>query len=123
MVVSQRTVFVLAALIAAAIVAATGSALASYISGEQYSKQKPLYQLGYAVGAIDMLTELQGLGSLQAGPLNDAVAKIAQCLIDKKVKQSEIAGAYVTYLQQVPKSRAEQAPLSIFEAVKAACHL
>lgn len=119
----RSTALVVAALIAAVIVAAAGSALAGYMTGEKYAKEKPLYQLGYAVGAIDMLTELQGSGSLQAGPLNDQVAKIAQCLVDQNIKQAQIAGAYVTYLQRNPKSQAEQSPLSIFEALKAACKI
>ncbi|HXZ00181.1 MAG TPA: hypothetical protein VEI03_09285 [Stellaceae bacterium] len=110
-------------MIVAAILAPVGSALADYMTGEHYMKLKPAYQLGYAVGAIDMLTELQSSGSLQAGPLNDAVAKIARCLVDNKVTQPKVAAAYVTYLEANPKSKAEPAALGVFEALKAGCKI
>jgi hypothetical protein len=123
MVLLRRTAFVLAGVIVAAIVAAAGSAFAGYMTGERYQKFNHAYQLGYAVGAIDMLTGLQGSGLLQAGPLNDAVAKIAQCIVDKKVTQPQIAAAYVTYLEANPKSKAEPAALSIVEALKVGCKI
>jgi hypothetical protein len=112
-------------LLAGAIVLALGTtigtAIAGYTTGETFTKASGSYKLGYAAGAIDMLTALQEQGLLKEGSFNDQTAKIAQCLKDKKVKQSHIASAYLAFLKENPKRQGEAAAPNISTATVAAC--
>jgi hypothetical protein len=83
--------------IAGALVTTIGTAIAGYTTGDAYIKASGSYKLGYAAGAIDMLTALQEQKLLKDGAFNDQTAKIAKCLQDKKVKQS---GAGLSHLPQ-----------------------
>jgi len=107
--------------VAAALVAMIGTALAGYATGDIYLKASGSYKLGYAAGAIDMLTALQEQKLLKDGAFNDQTAKIAKCLQDKKVKQSQVVQAYLTYLKENPKRQAEAAAPDISNAMAIGC--
>jgi len=111
----------LAGAMAVAFVATIGTALAGYTTGEIFTKASGGYKLGYAAGAIDMLTALQEQGLLKDGAFNDQTAKIARCLKDKKVKQSQVAAAYLTFLKENPKRQAEAAAPNISTAMATGC--
>jgi hypothetical protein len=123
MILRQSTAVVLAALMATAIMAAAGSALADFMNGANYTKAEPPYQVGYAAGAVDMITNLQASGAISDPPLNADISKIRKCLVDQKIKQAQIAAAYVAYLNAEPKSKSEPSALSVFEALKIACKI
>jgi hypothetical protein len=106
---------------AAALVATIGTALAGYTSGDTFMKASNSYKLGYSAGAIDMLTALQEQKLLKDGAFSDQTGKIAKCLQDKKVKQSQVAQAYLTYLKENPKRQAEAAAPDISNAMAIAC--
>ncbi|HEV2549902.1 MAG TPA: hypothetical protein VGU20_21505 [Stellaceae bacterium] len=108
---------------AVALVAMIGTALAGYTTGDTFMKASNSYKLGYAAGAIDMLTALQEQKLIKDGAFNDQTAKIAQCLRDKKVKQSQIANAYLTYLKENQKRQAEAAAPDISNAMAIACQI
>lgn len=103
--------------------ATIGTAIAGYSTGESFIKGSNSYKLGYAAGAMDMLTALQQQKLLKDGPFSDQTAKLAQCLKDKKVKQSQVANAYTTYLQQNPKRQAEAAAPEMANAMLIACQI
>jgi hypothetical protein len=107
--------------VVAALVAMIGTALAGYATGDIYLKASGSYKLGYAAGAIDMLTALQEQKLLKDGAFNDQTAKIAKCLQDKKVKQSQVVQAYLTYLKENPKRQAEAAAPDISNAMAIGC--
>jgi len=107
--------------VAAGLVAMIGTALAGYATGDIYLKASGSYKLGYAAGAIDMLTALQEQKLLKDGAFNDQTAKIAKCLQDKKVKQSQVVQAYLTYLKENPKRQAEAAAPDISNAMAIGC--
>jgi len=115
----QRKLLVGAIVLAFA--ATIGTALAGYSTGETFTKASGDYKLGYAAGAIDMLTALQEQGLLKDGPFNEQTAKIGQCLKDKKVKQSQVAAAYLTFLKENPKRQGEAAAPNISTAMATAC--
>jgi hypothetical protein len=106
---------------AVALVAMIGTALAGYTTGGTFMKAPNGYQLGYAAGAIDMLTALQEQKLLKDGAFNDQTAKIVKCLKDKKVKQSQVVQAYLTYLKEDPKRQAEAAAPDISNAMAVGC--
>jgi hypothetical protein len=106
---------------AVALVAMIGTALAGYTTGDTFMKASNSYKLGYAAGAIDMLTALQEQKLLKDGPFNDQTAKLVRCLKDKKVKQSQVAQAYLAYLEQNPQRKAEAAAPDISNAMAIAC--
>ena len=107
--------------IAGVLVTTIGTAIAGYTTGDAYLKASGSYKLGYAAGAIDMLTALQEQKLLKDGAFNDQTAKIAKCLQDKKVKQSQVAQAYLTYLKENPKRQAEAAAPDISNAMAIGC--
>jgi len=107
--------------VAAALVAMIGTAVAGYATGDIYLKASGSYKLGYAAGAIDMLTALQEQKLLKDGAFNDQTAKIAKCLQDKKVKQSQVVQAYLTYLKENPKRQTEAAAPDISNAMAIGC--
>lgn len=121
MVIRRSAAFVFAAVIAIVIVAAAGSALAEFMSGENYPKAESAYQVGYVAGAIDMIVDLQASGAIGDPALSGAIAKISKCLTDQKIKQVQAAGAYVGYLKASPDGKKEPAALGVYEAMKIAC--
>ena len=101
--------------------ASIGTAL-GYATGETFTKASPSYQLGYVGGAIDMLAGLQGAKLLRDGPMNDGATKVVQCLRDKKIRQSQVRGAYLSYLKVYPKKASETAAIDVFNAAEVACN-
>lgn len=101
--------------------ASIGTAL-GYATGETFTKASPSYQLGYVGGAIDMLAGLQGAKLLKDGPMKDGTANVLQCLHDKKIKQSQVRGAYLSYLKAYPKKASETAAIDVFNAADIACN-
>jgi hypothetical protein len=108
---------------AVALVATIGTAVAGYTTGTTFMKGSNSYKLGYAAGAMDMLTALQEQKLLKDGAFNDQTAKIAQCLRDKKVRQGQVAAAYLTYLQNNPSRQAEAAAPDLSNAMVIACQI
>jgi hypothetical protein len=106
-----------------ALVATIGTAVAGYTTGTTFMKGSNSYKLGYAAGAMDMLTALQEQKLLKEGSFNDQTAKIAQCLRDKKVRQGQVAAAYLTYLQNNPNRQTEAAAPDISNAMAIACQI
>lgn len=102
--------------------ASVSTALAGYSTGATFSKASPSYQLGYVAGAIDMLAGLQGAKLLKDGPMNDDAAKVVQCLTDKKIRQSQVRGAYLSYLKVYPKKASDSAAIDVFNAAEIACN-
>jgi hypothetical protein len=117
----RKTGSVGAAICALALVATVGSAIAGYTTGDNYAHASLSYQLGYAGGVADTLAALQSENLLKDGPFNEQTAKIARCLTDKKIKQSQVRAAYLTYLQTNPDKASQTAGTNIFEALKIAC--
>jgi hypothetical protein len=101
--------------------ATIGTAFAGYSTGETFSKASPSYQLGYVAGAMDMLAGLQGAKLLKDGPMNDDAAKLVQCLSDRKIRQSQVRGAYLSYLKVYPAKAGDSAAIDVFNAAQMAC--
>jgi hypothetical protein len=100
-----------------------GAVAGYYVTGETYEKSQPQYQAGYAAGVVDMLTEIYAGKFLKDGSFNDLSGKILKCQADKKLKQSQVRAAYLTYLQQFPAQKPDKAPSNIFESLKLACQI
>jgi hypothetical protein len=105
------------------VLATSLAAVAGYITGDKYEKSQPLYQSGYAAGAVDMLADIYDGKFLKDGSFNDLTGKIVKCLADKKMKQTQVRAAYLTYLQQFPAQKTDQAASNIVEALKLACQI
>ena len=105
------------------VLATSIGALAGYMTGDKYEKSQPLYQTGYAAGAVDMLAEIYGGQFLKDGSFNDLSGKIIKCLADKKMKQTQVRAAYLTYLKEFPAQKSDNAPSNIFESLKLACQI
>jgi hypothetical protein len=121
MCVNRKTLWLGGTALALTLAATAGVALAGYANGDDYTRASPSYQLGYAAGVADTLAALQGGSLLKDGAFNDQTGKIARCLADKKVKQSQIRAAYLAYLQANPGKKSEAAGPNVFEALKKAC--
>jgi hypothetical protein len=105
------------------LVLATSIGAVAVVTGDKYEKSQPVYQLGYAAGAVDMLAEIYAGKFLKDGSFNDLTGKVVKCLADKKMKQSQMRAAYITYLQQFPAQKTDNAPSNIVESLKLACQI
>jgi hypothetical protein len=118
---NRRILWTAAVVVSAALAASLGSALAAYTTGQSYMKATPSYQLGYVAGVADMLTVLQERKLLKDGAFNDQAAAIGQCLKSKKIKQSQVASAYLGYLKAFPNTASDTAAFSVTDAMVIAC--
>jgi hypothetical protein len=118
---TRRVSWTAAVVVSATLAAGLGSALAGYTTGQTYTKTTPDYQLGYAAGVADLLTALQEQKLLKDGAFNDQAAMIGQCLKNKKIKQSQVRGAYLGYLKAFPSKVSDSAAPDVTNAMVIAC--
>jgi hypothetical protein len=121
MAMTRKISWTTAVVVVATLAAGLGSAFAGYTTGQTYTKTTPDYQLGYVAGVVDLLTALHDQNLLKDGAFNDQAALIGLCLKNKKIKQSQVRGAYLGYLKTFPNKAPDGAAPDVTNAVVIAC--